>query len=729
MTPEQQKAIALAKARARVKAKKSGVVISDGSAMRGVMASLAPSIGIAGDMTERARTLADPQAAPPTIDELAAYSGGRQVTGRGEALLRGASQGATFGGGDEVIARIMSLRPDMTYEQALEFTRQGNAQAQETRPGTYLAGNIAGGAIATVPLAGVSTIGGGVKAGAAIGATQGFLSGEGGLQNRLTSGAVGGAIGGVIGGAIPAVAQAVGAGVRHVKDWASSRAAAGQIGRDLGVSPQAATLIRDSVGSDDAALMAQNIRDAGPDAMLADAGPSVQGALDASIQRPGAAARTAMTAIEKRAAAVMSRINTTLDNVLGKPQGQETAKGAIRAGTQGARSGAYEAAYNAPINYAGQAPINPATTLASTGRNVPALAGAQADPNAGPRLLNLLPRIPAKVVKDANLLMQIDGNESRQIMAQVADDGSVKFTTLPDVRQWDYIKRALDLAAESGEGQGALGGQTSLGRAYVSLAREVRDTLKEAVPEYGQALETAADAIRRVKSVDAGYTLLRAGTTREAAREAVKGLTGAERAAMKQGVRDYIDDALANVRAVISDPNLEAREARKALGELTSRAAKEKIRLLLGEDAGKLFTVMAEAEKALGLRAAVAQNSKTFARTAYSDRAKELAQPGVLRSLATARPVAAVRGMLENVTGSAPEAVARRSDRLNAEVAGALTRPGQQNALAALAAIEGAARRYAPNPSAGRGVQQAIGNAAFPLLAPTVNALRTATGF
>ncbi len=50
--------------------------------------------------------------------------------------------------------------------------------------------------------------------------------------------------------------------------------------------------------------------------------------------------------------------------------------------------------------------------------------------------------------------MQLEGNQSQQILARVGDDGAVTFERLPDVRQIDYITRALRQAAESGEGQG-----------------------------------------------------------------------------------------------------------------------------------------------------------------------------------------------------------------------------------------------------------------------------------
>ncbi len=598
----------------------------------------------------------------------------REIDDRGETKLRdpgilhsaiaGLNQGTMLGWGDEIAARIVSMHPEITYEEALASARGTLDAARDARPvltygseigGAILApGAAAAGRAAMAP----ASLGGRVAAGAATGAVQGGIYGAGTAEegSRRQGAVVGGVIGGAAGAAVPLAIR----GAEGVANAVRSRKAAGQVAAGLGVSRSTARLASDAIGADDAAQMAANIRAAGPNAMLADAGPSVQGALDAAMQRPGAAARIGTGRIEDRAARSLTRINSTLDDLLGAPQGAETTKAAIRTGSAGARRTTYEAAYASAIDYSS---------------------------DAGRGLEALLPRIPAKTINDANQLMKMNGHVSGQIMASIADDGSVTFTRLPDVRQWDYIKRALENSAMSTEGQGALGAQTSMGRAFQGLARNVRDGLKDAVPAYGDALDTAADAIQRVQGVDKGYGFLSARTTREAARDMLDGLTGPQRAAVRQGVRDYIDDTLANVRAVVSDSNLDAREARKALSELTSRASRVKMRMLLGSDADKLFEALDEAGHALGLRAAVAQNSKTAGRLAHAERVKDLTEPGVVRNAASGKPVRATQTALGALAGNTPEAVARRSDRINSELVELLTRPGQQHALNALAQI------------------------------------------
>lgn len=657
-------------------------------------------------------------------DESPAAQAGRNVG----TLLNIAGESATLGlVGDEAAAAADALiGRGGGYDERLAHYRGEEARMREEHPYLSLGADLAG---ALVPGAGMAKVVGasaslpgaimrGAGAGALGGGVHGFMEGEG--DGRLSSGAGGAMIGAGVGGAIPVIARGVGAAVRGVKDWTAGRRAVAQIADDLGVSRPVATHLTDAIGADDLAAMRSSIQKGGPGAMLADAGPSVQGALDGAMQRPGPAARIGMQRIEGRAGEALQTVNRALDKALGAPAGRETAKSAVRSSTAAARAATYDAAYARPIPYG---------LDTGGGRQIGNMGQALKEHAAARKLEGLLPRVPGRVVQDANRLMQLDGHTSAQIMAQVADDGSVRFTRLPDVRQWDYIKRALDQAASTGEGQGALGGQTAMGRAYEGLARSVRDTLREAVPAYGDALETAADAISQTRGIETGYALLRPGTTREQVVRAVKGATGPELAAVKSGLRSYIDDVLANVRAVVSDPNVDAREARKALSEMTSRASRAKISAVLRGDAKPLFDALEEASRALGLRSAVAQNSKTFARQAFAERSRELSRPGVLRNLATARPVESIRGMAERATGSTPEAVARRADRVNAELVDYLTRPGAANALNAISAIERGVAAHPVNALAGMGTTNALNALGFAGLPDGVNALRARVGW
>lgn len=123
----------------------------------------------------------------------------------GEAMLRGAGQGATFGFSDEAIGGVKSLMPDgKSYAEERDAERAKNAKAQKAFPGTYLTGELAGGAV--LPLgAGKSaaTIVGALGKGSLMGAISGGVSGAGyneRKENMVGDVAKGVAIGGVLGG-------------------------------------------------------------------------------------------------------------------------------------------------------------------------------------------------------------------------------------------------------------------------------------------------------------------------------------------------------------------------------------------------------------------------------------------------------------------------------------------------------------------------------------------------
>ena len=227
-----------------------------------------------------------------------------------------------------------------------------------------------------------------------------------------------------------------------------------------------------------------------------------------------------------------------------------TARAAVRDATAGVRSDAYTSAYAQPIDYSSQ---------------------------SGMLLDELLTRVDPAVIKRANDLMRTKGETSAQIMAQVADDGTVTFLRKPDVRQIDYITRALNEEASSGIGAGAMGGQTTLGSALEDLSRHLRSVLRNHVPEYNTALKEGQDAIRQSQSIKRGAELLRPGTTRETVAEWTQSMTPEERVGILQGVRSAFDDTLANVTRAVSDGDMDAREAIKALRDLSSRAAREKL--------------------------------------------------------------------------------------------------------------------------------------------------------
>lgn len=557
------------------------------------------------------------------------------------------------------------------------YARQDQYEAEN--PVLSTVGQMAGGVAATAPL-GMTAAGAkafGVAPGQGLLSRLGFGAMTGGAVSGADSLARGGDLqtagltalgGGLIGGAGGASAPYIGAGMSKAADFARKTLGMAPAAGNVGISRPAADILTDTLMADNT-LGTQagiNMSQAGPRAMMADAGPNMTSLLDTSIARSGPGSRIATEAVEGRASAANADIIEAMNAGLGNPQGAYTAGNALRTGTAPARAAAYDAAYSSPIDYAS---------------------------DAGRSIETLMPRIPGSVVNTAKRMMQAEGVQSQQMFASVADDGVVTFTRMPDVRELDYLTRALNQAASSGEGQGALGGITDMGRIYRNLARDIRGATKEAAPAYATALETAATPIQQREALEFGATLLRSNVARDEAADIIAGMSGPQRDYAKQGVRSQIDEALANVRAVVSDPNLDAREAKKALTDLSSRAARDKIGPLIGNDdvAQVMFKSLDEATRSLELRANVATNSRTFARDNTNKAVESYINDGALNQALQGKPINTVQSIVQALTGRDARGNKQIADKVYAEIAQLLT----QSPDAGMDLISGLATRQA----------------------------------
>jgi hypothetical protein len=614
-----------------------------------------------------------PEYVPPGVEGYNPKTG-EVERGKSSSAAMGAADTTTFGFGDEAAAGLGTLIDKLpggkgaSYDQNLAEIRGNQEDARRDNPKSYLGGQLAGGVaqgLVAGPglLASAPTTLGRVLGGAATGGIMGGIYGAGSgtnTESRAIEALKSGSIGALAGGAVPVVAKGVSSGYSAIADALRG----GSIAKQAGTSPEVLRMLNTALEADGTLgpRGQANMAAAGPDAMLADAGPNAKAILDTSIQRGGPGAVAARDAISARAGNAASAITGALDQTLGSPEGVNAARSAIRTGSAGARSAAYDAAYSAPIDYA-----------APQGQALEALIKS---------------RVPGRVIADANELMRLGGDQSKQILAKVADDGSVAFERLPDVRQIDYITRALNQAAESGDGAGALGGQTPKGRAYQNLAGEIRDTLKGLVPEYGQALETAADPIRRSKAVEFGSKLLSSATTRDQVDEFARGLTQPERDAAAQGIRSRLDDLMANVTRTVQDGDTTSREAIKALKDLSSRANRDKVEAIIGSDKAKtLFDEVDRAARSFDLRAAVADNSKTYARQATAARVDQVTAPGPIGKLMQGEPLKAGKSVVQALTGQTPAAVSAKQDAIYSEISRVLTQPQGQKIMDALGLI------------------------------------------
>jgi len=438
-----------------------------------------------------------------------------------------------LGGVQRAAAGLSSLINGDSYDENLERAKDLTNTAQAENPIVSTAGRVAGSVLGTAPMVaampGAFGIGAGSLAtrmaasslsGAALGGADAAVRSDGDLWET----GKGALFGGTLGTLGPLIGDKVSQAYRA---WAGNRATA-DAARQAGTSKEAVDVVARSLGADDATnAVNANIHAAGSRAMLADAGPSTQSILDTAIQRAGPGAGRASERIAARAAGATDDINNALDAALGTPQGMMRPLEELRTSTQPARAAAYDAAYAQPINYA--------------------------DPRAQMLEKIIKGRVPPSIISRANNLMRINGEESQQILAKVADDGTVAFERLPDVRQLDYIKRALNDVARAGDGAGALGGNTAEGAAYGNLAKTIRDALSALVPEYRTAMKTAAEPIAQREATLFGQRMLSPSVARDEVEAFVSGLSDAELRSLRSGVRSKMDEVLANVKRAVSD--------------------------------------------------------------------------------------------------------------------------------------------------------------------------------
>lgn len=577
-----------------------------------------------------------------------------------------AQNAQTSGFGDEINAGIGALGSQVrqwtggggpgfgeAYDQykALEEGRRDIGREQQGPMG--IVADVVGGVSAFGPgkLAPATTTLNSTIQGAVTGAGAGGLYGFGSADKDRAQEAVKAAL---LGGAVGGVMPVIGAGLGTIYGNVANRFSRNKAAQSLGVSPEASRMLSETLSVDDALSPAglARMNAAGKEAMLADAGDSARNYLDFAIQSSGKAGQIAREAIDSRVSRDASALQSALDQALGAPQGINALRGKIAQDSSGARGAAYYDAYSQPIDYASP-------------------QGMQLDEI-------LRTRVDASDIAAANNMMRREGYQSNQILAQVGDDGAIVYQRMPDTRQIDYITRALNDKAQANAGLGALGGQTNEGRIFQNLSGDLRGSLREANPAYGDALQTAADPIRRSKAVEFGSEMLKPGITREQVAAQVSGMTAPEKEALALGVRQNFDDTLARVSRTVMDGDIPAREAIAALKQLSTRANREKVALAIGDDAAKeLFDELDRVAMSFDLRASTADNSATFRRQEMKRRTEAFTSPDdPMANLLRGEPVKAGKRAVQIMTGQTPDAQMQRQDALLSEVARILTEQG-----------------------------------------------------
>lgn len=677
MTPEQQKAIALANARRRMAAaggptrQAANDIRADGIEARGHTILARVGDGVIYETADGSRGYTSPGYSTTDQDAIKRIfqeKGPQGVIRSGfdqEAISQNpvAARVNEFNRGAPFIGSWLDEAVSVASPKAAQSMNALSGAMRREKPGQTMALNALGGVAFSAPVAiaagpsvmasapkslfgrAVAGAGAGSVAGGVEGAVYGSGEQDGGRANNAKSQAAWGAgIGGALGLAAPLVAPVFEAAVKKYRGADINR-----IASEFGVSKDAARVLKSAFEQNDEDVFERFLK-AGPDAMLADAGVSGQALLDAASQTGGNALRITREAVEGRSRNALAATSQALDDTLGPVRGPIGAAREIAESTAPARAAAYDAAFSTPINYAD---------------------------DAGRAVEDALSRVPegtlVRAIKEANDEMQSLGIQNAQILYDV---DTRSFREMPNVRQLDALKKALDgISKSSVDSFGRLTGEGVRASRLASSVRQAAiDATGGADGTYARALKVGGDKLKMDEGLQLGLDMLKSrNVTREVLRESLDGLPEDAREMVKVGLRSHIDDTLARVNVVASDQNLDAREARKALSMLTSRDAREKLGLLLGSDAPALEQAIDRAASSLGLRAAVSQNSKTAVRQAIQGAGQEIVEPGALGTLTRGQPLDAAGRITQEVFATAPRHDAERIASMWADVARAMT--------------------------------------------------------
>ena len=521
-------------------------------------------------------------------------------------------------------------------------------------------------------IAAVSGSGGllGLVEGAVSGAGRG---GEGGrLEGAIEGGAIGGA-GGFAGGLLP---PALIKGYENLKS-SFRNVGAEQIAESLKISVPSAQVLsatfRDA-GTDIKTAL-KNIFNAGEEGMLADSGFAAQALLDASAATGGRASQITAEEVTGRAARQGAALSTSMDDALGAlPKVDDQSADAldmaenIASSTRVPRQEAYDLAYNTPINYS-------------------APQGMEVE-----RVFNALPnRFKGSAIARANekadlVAYQTGQPKPQQILADIAEDGSISFSVMPSLRQLDQIKQALGEVAFKEVDN--FGRPTADALDAVNWYREISNRLKEASPEYRKAVELGGDKISLDNALELGLGMLKPGMSARDVARAMKGAESVEKQYAKLGVRSAVDDLINNVKATIASPDIDINTLRTVFTQLSSKNSRDKIKQLLSaSEAKQLFKDLDQAQMSLALRAAVAMNSKTSIRITQKEMVDEMTDIGAFAHLLRLEPAKASQSVVQKVTGETDALSVAAKQEIYTDIAKALTQIKGKEARTALKVI------------------------------------------
>lgn len=497
-------------------------------------------------------------------------------------------------GVEHAASGVGSLISDLPRSEVHAEIRRMVDDSQAEYPWTSTAAGIGGAVAGTVPMV--------MAAPAAFGAGGGAL-----LARTLASGASGAIIGGadsavrsegdpnatvrgaIAGGGTGLIAPLAGRAIGAGWQRLRDYRAARAAARTSGVDRGTLSAIGRAVRDDglSPATIGQRMNELGPHAMLMDAGPNLQRQAGALAATPGRGQEIVRSAIASRQEGAGGRIGSALDDALG--QSADTLALADDIVTQRAAAARplYQKAYQE----------------GAEGVWSPELQRMAGSPMFGDAMRNAAARGQDRAI--------LDGFGSFNPRVSVSQDGLISVNQTraggsplyPDLQYWDYVKRELDDIA----GAATRAGRREEASIATNLAFRLRNELDNAVPSYRAAREAYSGPSAILDAMEDGQSVFRNSYTPGQLRQKLATMNDAEKDAFTQGARAQVADVMGTARN-------DALAARSAFQKGYNR---DKLEMLVGKDeANRMLQALDREATFSRTRDVVTGNSETAARSA-----------------------------------------------------------------------------------------------------------------
>lgn len=592
-------------------------------------------------------------------------STGSKVLQAADDALRNTANGLTLGASDKAAALGEALTGGGSYSDNLSKERALSADAVARNPGIAQV-NQAGGMLATglglgragvtlaplmegAPL--IGRMGLGAAEGAGYGAANelGHNDAEMGWQ-KVKAALNGAEMGAKFGAALPLAGSLAGKAFEWASPFFSSAA--------TGLSPRASGILTNAATADARGM--QNLPQLGPQAMPADAGPSMTGLAQGAAMAPGDARSAIVDALSTRNAARNARLGEDLTQNLGPYQDPILTTQSVKQARSALTGPMYTKAF------AEAAPVDAAPVMTAIDKRLETAEGAEKA--ALQKIKGMLVEAPATAAV-APQRVPVTTPSGGVIYHTVGGQASQPQQVENMAERLHNIKGEIDSLINYGDPQlGIPPGSLSREQgALVQLRKTLNNTLETQVPGYAAANAKSAEYARMGDSIETGFNALKKGD--EAVSPALfenlqANATPAELGGIQIGTRARLENAvgtqsndLAALRSTVGEP--QDWNAQK-LGQIYSPEQAQAVSDALNREQTFATTFND-----------VARGSQTAPRLAAQ---KQLADRGEIRippimEWPTAAASAGSRAVLKAILN-------RSSEGVRNEVAGALTSTG-----------------------------------------------------